>query len=84
METLKALHPTWYTPTGSHVVYRLSQADMLACVKMVRGDDLQVWLSAETRVSQMRGRETRSIWHLREAQDALLELGLTATVSGEA
>ena len=29
---------------GSHIVYRLTQADMLACVKMVRGDSSQIWL----------------------------------------
>ncbi len=84
VETLKALHPTWYTPTGSHVVYRLSQADMLACVKMVRGDDLQVWLSAESRVSQEDRQRDEIYLAFEEAQDALLELGLTATVSGEA
>ncbi|OYV15074.1 MAG: Na+/solute symporter [Methanosaeta sp. NSM2] len=34
---LKERYPLWFTPTGSHIVYRLSQADMLSCVKMVRG-----------------------------------------------
>ena len=44
---LKEKYPLWFTPTGSHIVYRLSQADMLACVKMVRGDKSHIWLSAE-------------------------------------
>lgn len=45
-------YPLWFTPTGGHIVYRLSQADMLACVKMVRGDDSHIWLSAEPRSEQ--------------------------------
>jgi SSS family solute:Na+ symporter len=45
-------YPVWFTPTGSHIVYRLSQADMLACVKMVRGDESHIWLSAEPRCEQ--------------------------------
>jgi hypothetical protein len=56
---------------------------MLACVKMVRGDDLQVWLSAESRVSQVDRQRDEIYLAFEEAQDALLELGLTATVSGE-
>ena len=36
----------------NNIVYRLSQADMLACVKMVRGDDSHIWLSAEPRSEQ--------------------------------
>ncbi|MDD1761467.1 MAG: sodium:solute symporter family protein [Methanothrix sp.] len=45
-------YPLWFTPTGGHIVYRLSQADMLACVKMVRGDNSHIWLSAEPRSEQ--------------------------------
>jgi len=46
------LYPLWFTPTGSHIVYRLSQADMLACVKIVPGDMSHIWLSAEPRREQ--------------------------------
>ena len=52
VKDLKERYPLWFTPTGSHIVYRLSQADMLSCVKMVRGDDSHIWLSAEPRREQ--------------------------------
>jgi len=52
VERLAERHPLWFTPTGSHIAYRLSQADMLACVKMVRGDESQIWLSAEPPLEQ--------------------------------
>jgi len=54
VERLKSMQARWYTPTGSHIVYRFSQADMLACIKMVRGDLHQIWLSAEPKVAQTR------------------------------
>ena len=49
---LTQMYPLWFTPTGSHIVYRLSQADMLACVKIVPGDRSHIWLSAEPRREQ--------------------------------
>lgn len=82
--TLKAIHPTWYTPTGSHVIYRLSQADMLACVRMVRGDDMQIWLSAEPRVNHVVRQRDEIYLAFEEAQDALREMGFKAMVSGGA
>jgi SSS family solute:Na+ symporter len=77
---LKSLHSSWYTPTGSHIVYRLSQADMLACVKMVRGDERQVWLSAEPKVEQMERQKDELYIAFEELEDALLEFGLTPSV----
>ena len=53
VERLKLSHPRWYTPTGSHIIYRSSQADMLASIKMVREDLLQTGLSAEPRLDQI-------------------------------
>ncbi|MCX6679632.1 MAG: sodium:solute symporter family protein [Methanothrix sp.] len=49
---LTQMYPLWFTPTGSHIVYRLSQADMLACVKIVPGDRSHIWLSAQPRREQ--------------------------------
>lgn len=80
VERLKSLHSSWYTPTGSHIVYRLSQADMLACVKMVRGDERQVWLSAEPKVEQIGRQKDELYLAYEEIEDALLEFGLTASV----
>jgi SSS family solute:Na+ symporter len=77
---LKSLHTSWYTPTGSHIVYRLSQADMLACVKMVRGDEHQVWLSAEPKLEQIEHQKDELYIAFEELEDALLEFGLTPLV----
>jgi SSS family solute:Na+ symporter len=77
---LKSLYSSWYTPTGSHIVYRLSQADMLACVKMVRGDEHQVWLSAEPKVEHIERQKDELYIAFEELEDALLEFGLSPSV----
>jgi SSS family solute:Na+ symporter len=76
---LKAMHPRWYTPTGSHIVYRLSQADMLAGIKMVRGDLHQIWLSAEPKINQIERQKDELYISYEEMEDALIEFGLTAS-----
>ncbi|VVB70636.1 Cation/acetate symporter ActP [uncultured archaeon] len=80
VERLKNMQSLWFTPTGSHILYRLSQADMLACVKMVRGDTLQIWLSAEpTRDQRERQRDELFIAY-EEIEDALLEFGMAPSI----
>jgi SSS family solute:Na+ symporter len=81
VERLKILHQSWYTPTGSHIAYRLSQADMLACVKMVRGDSRQIWLSAEPRLGQLDRQKNEIYLAYEEIENALLEFGLIASPS---
>jgi SSS family solute:Na+ symporter len=78
VERLKERHPLWFTPTGSHIVYRLSQADMLACVKMVRGDESHIWLSAEPRREQMDRLKDELSLAYEEIEDALASYGLKA------
>ena len=78
VERLKERHPLWFTPTGSHIVYRLSQADMLACVKMVRGDESHIWLSAEPRREQMDRLKDELSLAYGEIEDALASFGLKA------
>lgn len=80
VKKLKEMHTLWFTPTGSHIVYRLSQADMLACVKMVRGDENQIWLSAEPRSEQCERQKDELFLAYEEIEDALLEFGMTASV----
>jgi len=82
VEALKITYKSWYTPTGSHIVYRLSQADMLGCIKMVRGDQSQIWLSAEPRVNQVERQKDELFLSYGEIENVLLEMGLTATVRG--
>ncbi|MBN1323784.1 MAG: sodium:solute symporter family protein [Methanotrichaceae archaeon] len=79
VDDLLAAHTLWFTPTGSHVVYRLSQADMLSCVKMVRGDRMQIWLSAEPRVDQVERQRDEMFLSFEEIQDVLLHRGLSAS-----
>lgn len=79
VDRLKTMHQSWYTPTGSHIAYRLSQADMLACIKMVRGDLRQIWLSAEPRLPQLDRQKNELYLAYEEIEDALLEFGLSAS-----
>lgn len=80
VQKLKAMHGSWYTPTGSHIAYRLSQADMLACVKMVYGDQHQIWLSAEPRLSQVERQKNELYLSYEEIEDVLLQFGLCASL----
>ena len=79
IEKLQERHPVWFTPTGSHVAYRLSQADMQACIKMVHGTSRQIWLNSEPwRKEGDRQRDELVIAYL-EIGEVLLELGLQAS-----
>ncbi len=75
---LKEKYPLWFTPTGSHIVYRLSQADMLACVKMVRGDKSHIWLSAEPRREQTERMKDELFLAYGEIEETLADFGLKA------
>jgi len=81
VEHLKTSYSNWYTPTGSHIVYRLSQSDMLASIKMVRGDVFQIWLSAEPRLAQVDRQIDELFLSYEEIRDSLTEYGLTASPS---
>ena len=76
VQRLTQRHPLWFTPTGSHIVYRLSQADMLSCVKMVRGDDSHIWLSAEPRQEQEERLKDELFLAYGEIDDVLGALGM--------
>jgi SSS family solute:Na+ symporter len=78
VEWLTEKHPLWFTPTGSHIVYRLSQADMLACVKMVRGDSNHIWLSAEPRLEQTERLKDELFLAYEEIEEALASFGMKA------
>lgn len=80
VKKLKEMHKLWFTPTGSHIVYRLSQADMLACVKVMRADKNQIWISAEPRSEQCERQKDELFIAYEEIEDALLEFGMTASV----
>ncbi|MDD2834661.1 MAG: sodium:solute symporter family protein [Methanothrix sp.] len=71
-------YPIWFTPTGSHILYRLSQADMLACVKMVRGDKSHIWLSAEPKLEQTQRLKDELFLAYEEIEETLAALGMKA------
>ena len=71
-------YPVWFTPTGSHIVYRLTQADMLACVKMVRGDKSHIWLSAEPRLEQTQRLKDELFLAYEEIEETLAAIGMKA------
>lgn len=79
VESLKAAYPQWYTPTGSHVVYRLTQADMLACVKIVRGEEMQILLSADPLLGKLDRQRDEIYLSAEEIEDVLLGMGITTT-----
>ena len=76
VKRIKGRHPKWFTPTGSNTVYRLSQADMQACVKMVRGDRLQIWLSTDPRLSQIEREKDELYVSYQEIKETLSGLDL--------
>jgi SSS family solute:Na+ symporter len=81
VERLKAANSQWFTPSGGDIVYRLSQADMLACVKMVRGDAHQIWLSAEPRRELCARQRDELYLAFEEVEGALLNFGLAPSLS---
>ncbi|MDM7935715.1 MAG: hypothetical protein QUS08_10040, partial [Methanothrix sp.] len=62
--------------------YRLSQADMLSCVRMVRGEKSQIWLSSEPRSEQRQRQKDELFLAYEEIEDALLAFGLVPQVVG--
>lgn len=79
IEKLQERHPVWFTPTGSHVAYRLSQADMQACIKMVHGTSRQIWLNSEPRQEEGDRQRDELVIAYQEIGEVLLELGLQAS-----
>lgn len=71
---------SWFALTGNDTVYRLSQSDMLASVKMVRGDQLQIWLSAEPRKDLIERQRDEIYVSCEEIKNTLMGLGLTASL----
>ncbi|MDF0592625.1 sodium:solute symporter family protein [Methanotrichaceae archaeon M04Ac] len=78
LERLEREHPAWFELTGKDTLYRLTQADMLASVKMVRGDRLQIWLSAEPNVDLVERQKDEIYISWLEIEETLLGLGLSA------
>lgn len=80
VKRLKEKNPVWFTPTGSHVAYRLSQADMPASVKMVRGTSWQIWLTAEPRREEGDRQKDELVIAYQEIEEVLNEFGLKSSL----
>ena len=80
VKRLKEKNPIWFTPTGSHVAYRLSQADMPASVKMVRGTSWQIWLTAEPRREEGDRQKDELVISYQEIEEVLNEFGLKSSL----
>ena len=76
---LQERHPIWFTPTGSHVAYRLSQADMQACIKMVHGTSRQIWLNSEPMLEGCDRQKDELVIAYQEIKEVLREFGLAAS-----
>jgi SSS family solute:Na+ symporter len=69
---LKQAYPVWVTPTGLDSVYRLIQADMLACVSITRGEnEKEIWFASEPPVDSV------------EMQKALEDVGILLSIPNE-
>ena len=81
VERLKAEHTKWFTPTGNHTVYRLSQSDMMASIKIIRGDLHQIWLSAEPGLAQVERQKDELFLSYEEIGESLIEFGLSTSLA---
>jgi len=79
VERLKESNSIWFTPTGSHVAYRLSQADMLACVKMVHGASRQIWLNADPKRENVERQRDELVFAYQEIEAELQAIGLASS-----
>ena len=54
LHNLKAASPLWVTPAGLETAYRLTQADLLACVSITRGRGPgEIWFVSEPRAEDL-------------------------------
>jgi len=81
VKRLKAEHTKWFTPTGNHTVYRLSQSDMMASIKIIRGDLHQIWLSAEPGLAQVERQKDELFLSYEEIGESLIEFGLSTSLA---
>ena len=77
IDKLKSMHPAWVTPSGNDSVYRLTQADMLACVSITRGhNEKEVWFASEPRTGFIDRQRKELFIAFEEVEDVLKSFGL--------
>ncbi|WP_292466662.1 sodium:solute symporter [Methanolobus sp.] len=78
---LKSIHPSWVTPTGRDSVYRLTKADMLACVSLTRGDnEREIWFASEPLAANLDLSTKEFLVAFKQVSEALRNIGLLMTL----
>ncbi len=82
---LKSIHPSWVTPTGRDSVYRLTKADMLACVSLTRGEsEKEIWFASEPLAADLDLSTKEFLVAFKQVAEALANIGILMTLpSGE-
>ncbi|MHC1576486.1 MAG: sodium:solute symporter family protein, partial [Methanosarcinaceae archaeon] len=81
VDHLRADHPAWVSPSGIDTVYRLVQADMLACVSITRGNtEKEIWFASEPSVSGVGTQKKELFVSFNEVSRTLEEIGILLTI----
>lgn len=81
VEALRSNYPSWVTSTGIDSIYRLVQADMLACVSITRGNnDKEIWFASEPNVSDMEFQKKELFVAYNEVSRALESIGIFISI----
>ncbi|MEA1984608.1 MAG: sodium:solute symporter family protein [Euryarchaeota archaeon] len=81
VDQLRADHPAWVSPSGIDSVYRLVQADMLACVSITRGStEKEIWFASEPPVAAVGKQKKELFVSFNEVSRTLEDIGILLTV----
>ena len=81
VEALRTNYPAWVTPTGIDSIYRLVQADMLACVSITRGNnEKEIWFASEPNVSDTEIQKKELFVAYNEVSRALESIGIFISI----
>jgi SSS family solute:Na+ symporter len=84
VEQLKQAYPVWVTPAGLDSVYRLIQADMLACVSITRGEnEKEIWFASEPPVDSVEMQKREVFIAYKEVSKALEDVGILLSIPSE-
>ncbi|MCS3923456.1 sodium:solute symporter family protein [Methanosalsum natronophilum] len=76
-EELKNKYPVWVAPSGGDSLYRLTNSDMLACVKITRGNtQTEIWFASEPPADMMESQRRELYIAFKEIQDILHDIGV--------
>jgi SSS family solute:Na+ symporter len=77
VDALRSAYPAWVASAGIDSVYRLVQADMLACVSITRGnDDKEIWFASEPNVEDIDKQKKELFIACNEVSATLESLGI--------